>query len=197
VIVSLDSTKAFIACSAGHQVMVLALAQLDAGAGAVITTGAITDATKSDRLLAMLEVGKSPVDIALKPDGGEAFTSNFDGDSVSEIGTTANEIGGTYAVGAGPVRGIVSSDNTLLWDANFRAGTVSVYSIDDGKLVGAVHVGDGPDAMAFSTEGHLLFVVDAKSGDVAVIRTLRRSLFTLLPCGTKPNDIVVKAFNLK
>jgi hypothetical protein len=26
---------------------------------------------------------------------------------------------------------------------------------------------------------------------------MTRSLFTLLPCGTKPNDIVVKAFRLK
>jgi YVTN family beta-propeller protein len=192
VTVSLDSAKAFIACSAGHQVMVLGLAQVSGSAAAPMT-----DAAKSDRLLTMLDVGKSPVDIALKPDGGEAFTSNFDGDSVSEIATTANEVGGTYGMGAGPVRGIVSADNTLLWDANFRAGTVSIYSIDDGKLVGAVHVGDGPDAMAFSKEGHLLFVVDAKSGDVAVIRTMTRSLFTLLPCGTKPNDIVVKAFRLK
>jgi YVTN family beta-propeller protein len=194
VIVSLDSTKAFVACSAGHQVMVLGLAQT---AAAPQATSTATDAAKTDRLLAMLDVGRSPVDIALKPDGGEAFTSNFDGDSVSEIGTTANEVGGTYAMGAGPVRGIVNADNTLLWDANFRAGTVSVYSIDDGKLVGAVHVGDGPDAMAFSKEGHLLFVIDAKSGDVAVIRTMTRSLFTMLPCGTKPNDIVVKAFKLK
>ena len=203
VLISLDSTKAFIACSAGHQVMVLKLAQQDTSVGPQLGSpspdGAtiVLDAAKSDRLLAMLDVGKSPVDMALKPDGGEAFTSNFDGDSVSEIGTTADEVGGTYAVGAGPVRGIVSSDNTLLWDANFRAGTVSVYSIDDGKLVGAVHVGDGPDAMAFSKEGHLLLVVDAKSGDIAVIRTMRRSLLTLLPCGTKPNDITVKAFKLK
>ena len=194
-VVSVDSTKAFITCSTGHQVMVLGLAQQAVNAGA--NTGSLTDAAKSDRLLAMLDVGKSPVDIALKPDGGEAFTSNFDGDSVSEIATTANEVGGTYGMGAGPVRGIVNADNTLLWDANFRAGTVSIYSIDDGKLVGAVHVGDGPDAMALSKEGHLLLVVDARSGDVAVVRTMTRSLFTLLPCGTKPNDIVVKAFRLK
>jgi DNA-binding beta-propeller fold protein YncE len=74
---------------------------------------------------------------------------------------------------------------------------VSRYSIDDGKMIGSIHVGDGPDAMAFSAEGHLLLVVDAKSGDVAVIRTMTHSLFTLLPCGTKPNDIVVKAFKVK
>jgi YVTN family beta-propeller protein len=189
VIVTPDSAKAFITCSAGHQVMAIGLAQKHGDA--------LTDLDKTDRLLAFLDVGKSPVHLALKPDGGEAFTSNFDSDSTSEIGTSANEVGGTYSVGAGTVRGIVSDDNTLLWNANFRAGTVSRYSIDDGKMIGSIHVGDGPDAMAFSAEGHLLLVVDARSGDVAVIRTMTHSLLTMLPCGTKPNDIVVKAFKVK
>ena len=152
------------------------------------------DSEKKDRLLTFLDVGLHPVHLALKPDGGEAFVSNFDGDSISEIGTSATEVGGTYAVGSGPVRGVVNALNTLLWTSNFRAGTVSIYSIDDGKLVGSVNVGDGPDALAFSSEGHLLLVVDAKSGDVAVIRTKNHSLFTLLRTGRQPNDVVVKAF---
>lgn len=189
IVITPDSAKAFITCSASHQVMSLGLAQKPADA--------VTDTDKADRLLALLDVGKSPVSLALKPDGGEAFTSNFEDDSISEIGTSANEVGGTYSVGGGTVRGIVTSDNSTLWNANFKANTVSRYSIDDGKLAGSIHVGDGPDALALSAEGHLLLVVDSKSGDVAVIRTMTHSMFTLLPCGTKPNDIVVKAFKVK
>jgi YVTN family beta-propeller protein len=188
VVITPDSAKAFIACSSGHQVMAIGLAR---------QADAQSDVEKKDRFLTLLDVGNTPVSLALKPDGGEIFTSNFGGDSISEIATSANEVGGTYEMGAGTDRGIVSADNALLWEANFRASTVSIYSIDDGKLVGSVLIGDGPDAMAFSKEGHLLLVVDATSGDVAVIRTMTRSLFTLLPCGTKPNDIVVKAFHIK
>ncbi len=187
-VITPDSAKAFVACSTGHQVMALGLAR---------TTPGVTEIEKKDRLLSLLDVGQHPVQLALKPDGGEAFVSNFDGNSISEIGTSANEVGGTYSVGSGPVRGVVNATNTLLWTANFRAGTVSIYSIDDGKLVGSVNVGDGPDALAFSKEGHLLLAVGSKSGDVAVIRTQNHSLFTMLPTGRQPNDIVVKAFKAK
>ena len=132
-----DSSKAFIACSTGHQVMVIALAR---------STG--NYAGKGDRMLALLDVGRSPVDLAMKPDGGEIFVSNFDSDTISEIATSNNEVGGAYTVGAHPSRGIVSADNSTLWISNFNADTIGVYSVDEGKLINTVHVGNGPDALA-------------------------------------------------
>jgi YVTN family beta-propeller protein len=176
-----DSSKAFIPCAAGHQVMVIALAH----------------ASQPDQLETLMDVGRAPVDLALKPDGGELFASNSLSDSVSEIYNTTDEVGDTYMIGADPVRGLVSRDNALLYVANLHSQEVTVYSIDDGKRVGAVHVGDGPAALEFSAAGHLLFVADSRSGDVAVVRTASRSLFTLLPAGREPNAIVDKAFTVK
>jgi YVTN family beta-propeller protein len=172
-----DSSKAFVTCSGGHQVMVIGLAP--------------------DVLLTFLDVGKTPMHIDLKPDGGEAFVSNYDSDTISEITTTSNEVGGAYLVGAHPVRGLVNADNSLLYVSGFSAGRVGVYSIDDGKLIGpGVKVGEGPDALAFSASGRFLLVVNALSGDIAVLRTGSNpaSLLTLFPAGRSPNDIVVKAF---
>jgi YVTN family beta-propeller protein len=181
-----DSSKAFIACSAGHQVMVLGLAHATA-----------SDPAPADVLLTFLDVGKTPLQIALKPDGGEAFVSNYDSDTISEITTSSNEVGGAYLVGAHPARGLVSADNSLLYVSDFSAGRVGIYGIDDGKLIGpGVKVGEGPDAMAFSASGHLLLVVNAQSGDIAALRinVNPASLLTLYPAGKSPNDIVVKAF---
>ena len=192
-----DSSKAFIACSGGHQVMVLGLARKSPATPSA--------APIADRLLTLLDVGKTPVDLALKPDGGEIFVSNFDSDTISEIDTSTNEVGGAYGIGSHPSRGIVSADNTTLWVSNFDADTIGVYGIDDGKRIGAVHVGDGPDALAFSAAGHLLFAVNARSGGVSVVRTLSYSprgireigeLFTMLPAEQHPNAIAVKAFLL-
>jgi YVTN family beta-propeller protein len=181
-----DSSKAFIPCSAGHQVMVIALAHADA------------QSAQPDRLEALMDVGRAPVDLALKPDGGEVFAANSLSDSVSEIYNTTDEVGDTYMIGADPVRGLVSRDNALLYVANLRSQEVTVYSIDDGKrLSPSIHVGDGPAALAFSAAGHLLFVVDSRSGDVAVVRTASQSLFTMLPVGRSPNAIAVKAFNVQ
>ena len=181
-----DSSKAFIACSGGHQIMVIGLAH---------STG--SDARPADVLLAFLDVGKTPVHIALKPDGGEAFVSNYDSDTISELTTTSNEVGGSYLVGPHPVRGLVSADNSLLYVSDFGSGRVGIYSIDDGKLIEAgVRVGEGPDALAFSSSGRFLLVANAQSGDIAVVRTgsSPASLLTLFPAGRSPNDVVVKAF---
>ena len=191
-----DSLKAFVACSGGHQVMVIGLARPDS----------VIASEHADHLVTFLDVGQTPVHLALKPDGGEIFVSNFDSDTISEIATQANEVGGAYLVGAHPAGAIVSTDNSTLWISKFNTGSIEVYSIDDGKTINTVHVGDGPDALAFSAEGHLLLVADARSNDVSVVRVMSRTpggltrtgtLFTMLPAGKQPNAIVVKAFRVK
>jgi YVTN family beta-propeller protein len=184
VVILPDSSKVFAACSGGHQIMAVALAGHPEHSGL------------PDRVESLLDVGRQPVQLALKPDGGEIFVSNSLSDSISEVITGTDEVLGAYLMGAGPVRGLVSSDNALLYVGNLHSQEVTIYSIEDGKRVGAIHVGDGPSALAFSTAGHLLFVVDARSGDVAAVRTATRSLFTMLPAGRGPNAIAVKAFRL-
>ncbi len=186
-----DSSKAFIACSGGHQVMAIGLA-------AAPDSWQVRQDPElvSDRFLTMLDVGKTPVNLAMKPDGGEIFVCNFDSGTVSEISTQSNDVGGTNPVGSKPSQGVVSRDNATLWVSDFGADTLSLYSIEDGRSEGIVHTGAGPDALAFSRDEHLLLAADAHSGDVAVIRTQGRqgpALFTMLPAGPSPNAIVIKA----
>jgi YVTN family beta-propeller protein len=184
-----DSSKAFAACSGGHQIMAVALAHMG----------------RPDRLEALMDVGRAPLHLALKPDGGEVFVSNSLSGSISEVITNTNDVAAAYMMGDEPVRGLVSADNAMLYVANFKSQDVIVYAIDDGKRAGSIHVGDGPSAMALSTAGHLLFVVDSGSSDVAVVRTASRTasrsdirpLFTMLPTGRGPNAIAVKAFKVQ
>ena len=190
-----DSSKAFIACSAGHQVMAINLAAAPGSWPARQNPSLLKDS-----VLALLDVGQTPVHLAMKPDGGEIFVSNFASDSISEISTYTNEVGGTYPIGNRPVHGLVTADNAALWVSNFGADSLSLYSIDDGKLVSSLRTGSAPDSLAFSADEHLLLAADAHSGDVAVIRThskLGPNLFTILPAGPSPNAIVVKAITAK
>ena len=184
VIILSDSSKAFVACAAGHQVMAIALANSKA------------NPAQRDRLETLMDVGRAPVQLALKPDGGELFVVNSLSDSISEVVTNTNDVGGEYMIGDNPVRGLVSRDNSLLYVGNLRSQVVTLYSIDDSKIVGYIRVGDGPSVLAFSSSGSLLFVVDARSSDIAVVRTASNSLFTILPAGRAPNAIAVKAFKL-
>ena len=194
-----NSSKAFIACSGTHQVMVLGLAQHP-------TRRHPHRRTLPDRELALLDVGQAPVHLALKPDGGQIFVSNFGSDTISSIDTTTNEVGGAYLVGAQPSYGIVSSDDSTLWVSNFNANTIGVYSIDYGKLINTVHVGEGPDALAFSADDFWLFAADQRSNDVSVVRTLAYTQqgvpragqpVTTRPAGNHPNSIAIKTFTVR
>ncbi len=182
-----DSSKAFVACSHGHQIMAVQLAwQADPHLGR-------TD-TRTDALEALLNVGQAPGWLALKPDGGELFVSNTGSNSISEVVTSSDDVGGSYLIGSAPGFGIVSADNSLLYVSSLQSQQIAVYGIDDGRRLGAIHVGDGPDRMAFSAAGHLLFAIDRRSGDVAAVRTDTRSLFTLLSVGREPIAIADKSF---
>lgn len=190
-----DSSRAFVACSGGHQVMAVGLAR----------PGSPMAEEHADHLLDFLDAGPAPMHLALKPDGGEIFVSNFGGETISEIATGNNEVGGAYTVGEHPLGGIVSADNSTLWVSNYAANTVAAYSIEDGQLVNTVPVGDGPGPLAFSDNGFLLLAVDGLSGDVSIIRTVSYtpkgeavtgSLFTVLSAGRHPNAIAVKGFRL-
>jgi YVTN family beta-propeller protein len=184
------STKVFVACSDRNQVMAIALA-------AAPSNSATQDASLlSDHMLAMLDVGAKPIQLALKHDGGEIFCSNFDSGTFSEINTTTNEVGGTYPIGSKPSFGIVDAGDGTLWVSNLGADSINLWSIDDGKNTFSVPTGHSPDALAFSADQHLLLAADTQSGDVTVIRTVDKNdlpaLFTILPAGRAPNAIVVK-----
>jgi len=191
-----DSSKAFIACSGGHQVMAVSLAAAPESWAAKQNPTLLTD-----HMLALMDVGQTPVQLALKPDGGEIFCANFGSDSISEIETGTNEVAGTYTIGSKPVYSVVSSDNGTLWVSDFGGDSINLWSIDDGRMAGSVRTGHAPDALAFSADEHLLLAADAQSGDVTVIRTANKkgeaTLFTMLPAGGSPNDIVVKAMQEK
>jgi YVTN family beta-propeller protein len=185
-----DSSKTFVACAASGQVASIDLKN---------------DDLKNDKLLALLDVGKTPVHMALKPDGGELMVSNFDSDDISIIETTTNEVGGSYLIGTHPARGIVTTDNSRLYVSNFGSNTVAVYDIDIGKMIATLPVGSHPDGLALSQSQNYLLVLNSGSGDVTVIqkRTPKKkfepgeySLLTMIPVGVQPNNIVVKSFVL-
>ena len=184
-----DSTKAFVACSGSSQVAAVQLKK----------SAAKQD---DDRLLTLLNVGKSPVHLALKPDGGEIFVSNADSGTFSEIATQANEVGGSYLVGERPAQGVVANDNATLYVSNTDSNTVAAYDITISRLLKAVHVGSKPVSLVLSPNENYLYVANTGSSDVSVIRTkvantAAQELFTMIPVGKDPTAMVAKAFAVK
>jgi YVTN family beta-propeller protein len=195
VVILPDSSKAYVACSGSHQVMAVWLA-----ADPESWRGKQDAALQHDQMLCLLDVGKTPTHLAMKPDGGEIFTTNFDSDSISEINTETNEVNGTTVIGSKPSRAVFSNDDASLWVTNFGADAADLYNVDDAHAEASIHTGSHPDALAFSADEHLMLVADSGGSDVTVIRTQSKDgpgLFTLLPAGNHPNDIVIKSFHGK
>jgi YVTN family beta-propeller protein len=186
-----DSSKAFVACSGSSQVASIALARSEK-----------SGERSSDRVLALLDVGRTPVSLALKPDGGELIVCDFDSDSISIIETGTNEVGGSALIGQHPTHAVVTLDNSRLYASNFGSDSVAVYDIDLGRRIATMGVGSHPDALALSQDQRYVLVLDTQAGDVTVIqkREPRKlepteySLLTMIPVGVQPNGIVVKAF---
>ena len=190
-----NSQKAFVACSGARQVMALSLAVAPDSYQARQDSSAT-----ADHVLTLLDVGARPTSLALKHDGGEVFVSNSDSHSISEIATTPNEVGSTYAIGDKPGAGVISRDDSALWVANSGGGSISLYSIADGQFISSLPTGAGPCALAFSADEHLLLAADRNSGDVALIRTasaLGPALFTLMPAGREPCALAIKAMQAR
>jgi YVTN family beta-propeller protein len=154
-------------------------------------------------VLALLDVGTTPVSLTMKPDGGEMIVCNFDANSISIIETGNDEVGSSQEIGQHPSRAVVTLDNSRLYVSNFGSNSVAVYDIDIGRRLATLTVGSRPDALALTPDQNYLLVLDTQSGDVTIIqkrkpkRTLETSeysLLTLIPVGVQPNAIVIKAF---
>ena len=77
-------------------------------------------------MLALLDVGRTPVSLALKPDGGEMMVCDFDSDSISIVETANDEVGSSVLIGQHPARGLVTLDNSRLYVSNFGSDSVTV-----------------------------------------------------------------------
>src|SRR4029077_9704484 len=144
-----DSSKAFVTCSGSSQVASIELA-----------SGKRGNDPPSDKVLALLDVGRTPVSLVLKPDGGELIVCDFDSDSISIIETTTDEVNGSYLIGRHPTRGVVSADNSRLYVSNFGSNAIAVYDIDMGKVIASLPVGGSPDGLALSQSQNYLLVLD-------------------------------------
>ena len=151
------------------------------------------------RLVARLPLHTRPDVMRFKPDGGELFVSGGDGGEVVIVSAYRDEIDQPLLTGAGPGEMAFSADNRLLYVANQNANTVSAINIEDRRTLAAVPVGDRPHKVALTPDRQFALVLNWRSGDMAVIRRRMEAgketfrLFTMIPVGSQPVDLVVQA----
>ena len=125
-----DDSKAVVGCSGSQQVAMVNL--------------------KNGFVESLLKVGGTPVDLAMKPDGGEVFVSNYEAQTISVVSPYTDEIDESFLAGDHPVRSLVSGDNSTLYVSNFASNSVAVFDASTRKLITTVEVGSNPGALALS-----------------------------------------------
>jgi len=157
---------------------------------------------KNATVEALLRVGGVPVDLAMKPDGGEIFVCNHEAQTISAVSPYTSEVGQSFLAGDRPVRALVSGDNSTLYVSNADSGTVAVFETASRRLITTVQVGAGPRAVALTPAETMLLVANEDSGDVAILLLNQRQdkkvdapaprLFQMIPTGARPSAIAVK-----
>ncbi|HEY7255425.1 MAG TPA: PKD domain-containing protein [Solirubrobacterales bacterium] len=146
----------------------------------------------SNRLAGTIHVGGEPVDVAITPDGQEAWVVNQAGDSVSVIDTkTQTVVAGAVAVGEAP-RGIAITPNGgRAYVTDSGDDTVTVLNTATFAPVGdPIPVGEEPDGIAISPDGGTAFVAQ-RGGGIGVIDTNTAQMVDTIEDSLGPSRIAM------
>jgi len=144
-------------------------------------------------VIATIGVGDFPLDVAFTPDGGHAYVTNADSDTVSVIDTATNTVSATITVGDRPYRVAVHPDGTLAYVTNYDDWTVSVIDTATNTVTDTISVGSGAgkgaDHVVFSPDGTKAYV--GSSNMLQVINTATNTVIDTRILGFGPYGIAV------
>jgi YVTN family beta-propeller protein len=155
------------------------------------------------RSIVRLDLGITPRNYCVKPDGGEIHFTGQGADAVVTVYPYLTEVRGTMLAGRGPGFLAVSPSNLLLV-ANPEANNVTIINARNQRVLAIAATGRGPCHIAITPDGEYALVLNQVSGDVSVLRlaalTSRRPssapaapAFTMVPVGSGPVSAVVRA----
>jgi YVTN family beta-propeller protein len=161
---------------------------------------AITQAAESpvSESVTTPDVNRSPVAVAVSPDGKFIASANHTGDSVSLVDTKTLQVVAEHRCGNGPADVVWIDDRTLLVSL-LNDDAVAFLSLDNNRLrtEKVVAVGDEPRGLAVKpaakSEGRLQRAYVAVSGldEVAVLDLKKQTVTARVPVGGMPRTLTV------
>jgi len=148
--------------------------------------------TATNTVVATVDVGIFPIDVAVSPDGTRAYVVNSSGSTVSVIDTATNTVVATLAV-EHPTGVAVTPDGTRAYVTGGTDGTYRVSVIDTATntVVATVGVGAAPKAVAITSDGGRAYVTNSASNTVSVINTATNTVVATVGVGSVPDAVAV------
>jgi YVTN family beta-propeller protein len=126
--------------------------------------------TDTNKVVATVEVGRSPGSVVVSPAANEAYVVNLNGGTVSVIDTRTYEVVHTIEGSGGDIA--VDPPAGLLFLCNEGDGTVTVLDAKTREPVKVIRVGGrGPFSVELDAEAERAYVTGAQDQTIAVIDT--------------------------
>jgi YVTN family beta-propeller protein len=129
--------------------------------------------TDTFKVIRNVEAGKTPMRIALQPDGRYLWVGN-NARQAAESGVTIIDIdkltvAGFIPTGKGHHEIVFSDDSRRAFVSNRADGSVTVIDINRLKKIKDIDTGPLPISLAYSSLSKALYVADAEKGEITVI----------------------------
>jgi uncharacterized repeat protein (TIGR01451 family) len=151
-------------------------------------TVAVID-TASNTVTSNITVGHDPFAVAISPNGGFAYVTNRDDNTVSLINTTTDTVVDTLDVGDTPEGIFVGFGQIYI--TNDISNSVSVYREIDFQPLATIPTGGGPLSVAVSPDGKTAIVGNDPDGTATIINTGIDTVRSTATVGSNPAGIAI------
>ncbi len=148
--------------------------------------------TVSDEVVARVQVGKVPHQVAVSEELAKLVATNTEDDTISIVDLETLAAEATIALDSSPEHVQLSPTGRLLAVANIGAGTVSLVSLAGKREVARVGGLIEPHNLTFSPDGGLLYVANLGADHVSVVDVARAEVVEEIPVA-EPTPIAAAA----
>ena len=188
---AVDSAPRFVG-SRRVPVSRLMAAILIVGLVGALFTPAATAAASGFTPTTISSVGEEPSGVAVSPDGGTVYVTNFQDDSISVIDTTDNSVSSTIrSVGDGPYGIAVAPSGDYLYVSLYLEDKLRVIRTSDNALLEDPSVGVKPYGVAVSPDGSTVYVANLFGSSVSVVSTSSNTVTHTISTDSSPHGLAV------
>ena len=154
--------------------------------------GTLTPITLStDSLGGAIPVGSDPNEVAITPNGSEAYVTNTGSNTVTPINLLTDTPGSAVPVGHEPIGVAISPDGTRAYVANYGSSTVTPINLLTNTPGSEIPVGEKPIGIAITPDGTTAYVANSGSGTVSPITLATNAAGTPIAVGSGPAVIAI------